>query len=290
MARERLYSTRELSQLWNVSQTTIKRWTLTKGLKCRKTPGGHRRFRLNDIVAFQGRRGFEASGILMGASSEFTELEIWINTKDFKEIRKFIYTLALNNRVIEMVDAFNRLYLRGVTLADFYEEIIQDLEDDQPEENTEVDLKGYRLNLVRSNLSSAFHLFYKGLEPKKQNGRTALLVSPTPNCGVALQLMACVFRERGWECLNLREPCNLKMTRECVKKEPISLLAFWIPCNYEVHPEAKERGKLLKFLDRYRIPVVVVQRKPHSRDLKKFYKNREIKTFRQFQWYVKTLR
>ena len=289
MTKERLYSTRELSQLWNVSQTTIKRWTLARGLRCRKTPGCQRRFRIGDIVEFQGRRGFEASGILMGTSSEFTELEIWINTKEFTEIRKFVYTMALNNRVIEIVDALNRLYLRGVTLSDFYDEILVDLEEDQQGTVPGINLEGYRLNLVRSNLNSAFHLFYKGLEPGKQNGRTALCVSPLPNSGLALQLMACVFRELGWESLKLRGPCDLRTTRECVKKEPVSLLAFWIPVQYEVNPEAVEREKLIEFLDKYRIPVVVVQNKPHSRELKKFYKNREIKTFRQFQRYVKTL-
>ena len=289
MTKERLYSTRELAQLWNVSETTIKRWTFNKELGCFKTPGGHRRFRVSDIVEFQGRRGFEASGILIGAASDFSDLEIWINTKNFSKIRQLIYTLALHNRITEITESLNRLYLRGVLLADFYNEILIDLEKNGKNDEREIDLSGYRLNLVRSNLNSAFHFFNRSLDPGKHNGRTALCVSPVSNSGLPLQLMACVFREQGWESLVLREPCDLRTTRECVKREPVSLLAFWIPVDYEPEPENEEREKLVRFLNQYRVPVVVVQEKPHSRALKKYYTDGGLKTFQQFQRYVKVM-
>ena len=289
MSSERLYSTRELSQLWNVSETTIKRWTLLKGLNCLKTPGGHRRFSLNDIIAFQGTRGFEASGLLQGDDSGFSDLEIWINTKNFLEIRKLIITLALHNRIAEITEFLNRLYLRGVSLADFYDEILIELVEKGAEENPDMDLKGYSLNLVRSNLRTALHFFYLSLKPGKKNGRTALCISPAPNADIPLQLMSCVFREKGWECLTLREPCDLRMMNECLKKEPVNFLSVWAPLDYEPKSEIKHRESLVKFLTRYRIPVVVVQKKPHSSVLRKYYSGRSIVTFSQFQKYVKFL-
>jgi MerR family transcriptional regulator, light-induced transcriptional regulator len=289
MSSERLYSTRELSQLWNVSETTIKRWTLSKGLNCLKTPGGHRRFSLNDIIEFQGRRGFEASGLLQGGDSDFSDLEIWINTKNFLEIRKFIFILAMHNRVNEIKEFLNRLYLRGVSLADLYDEVLIDLAETGAGGNPDIDLDGYRLNLVRSNLRTAVHFFFLCLESGKKNGRTALCVSPVPNTGIPLQLMSCVFKEQGWECLTLREPCDLEMMNECVKKEPVNLLSIWVPCEYEADPVNEQRAQLVKFLRRYRIPVVVVQRKPHSKVLQKYYSEKSIGTFHQFQKYVKFL-
>jgi len=42
-------STREVSDLINVTETTIKRWTDSSRLKCVKTLGGHRKYLLNDI-------------------------------------------------------------------------------------------------------------------------------------------------------------------------------------------------------------------------------------------------
>lgn len=289
MSSERLYSTRELAQLWNVSETTIKRWSLSKGLNCLKTPGGHRRFSLNDIIEFQGRRGFEASGLLQGADSDFSELEIWINTKNFQEIRKFILTMALHNQIDEITEFLNRLYLRGVSLADFYDEILIELSENDVAGINKIDLAGYRLNLVRSNLKTAFHFFFLSLEPGKHNGRTALCVSPALNAGIPLQLMSCVFREQGWECLTLREPCDLRMMNECVKKEPVNLLAIWVPVGYEGAAETEQREILIKFLTRYRIPVIVIQKKPHSKLLQQYYSEKSIGTFSQFQKYVKSI-
>ena len=45
MPEERTYSTREVAQMWNVSESTVKRWADTSGLHCYRTPGGHRKFR-----------------------------------------------------------------------------------------------------------------------------------------------------------------------------------------------------------------------------------------------------
>jgi len=289
MSNERLYSTRELSQLWNVSETTIKRWTLTKGLSCIKTPGGHRRFGLGDIIKFQGTRGFQASGLLQGVDAGFSEPEIWINAKNFNEIRRFILLLALHNRIADLLGFFNRLYIRGISLAEFYDEILVKLEGKVISDGSDLNLKGYRLNLVRSNLRAALHFFFLSLESGRPNGRTALCVSPVPDAGLPLQIMSCIYREEGWECLALREPCNLKMMRECVKNEPVNLLSVWLPVDYKVDPEMEQREKLVKFLQHYRIPVVVIQKQTHSRILKEYYSERSVRTFSQFQSFIKSL-
>ena len=289
MTSERLYSTRELAQLWNVSETTIKRWSSNKGLKCIKTPGGHRRFSLNEIIKFQGKIGFEASGLLHGADSGFSDLEIWINSKNFEEIRRFILLLAVHNRTADITEFLNRLYIRGISIADFYDEILVILEGISHQRRGDIQLKGYQLNLVRSNLTAAFHFFFLQLEPGKKNGRTALCVSTVANAVIPLQLMSCIFKEEGWECLTLRDPCDLRMIRECVKKEPVNLLAVWLPEGYTAEPETEQRDKLVSFLSKYRIPVIVIQNNPYSRVLAEYYSERSVRSFREFQRFVRTL-
>ena len=49
----KLFSTTELARMWNVSESTIKRWCDAGDLKCVKTPGGHRRFNLEAISRFR---------------------------------------------------------------------------------------------------------------------------------------------------------------------------------------------------------------------------------------------
>jgi excisionase family DNA binding protein len=48
--RDRLYSTADLARICGVSISTIKRWTDAGLLRCVRTPGGHRKFRLQDVA------------------------------------------------------------------------------------------------------------------------------------------------------------------------------------------------------------------------------------------------
>ena len=48
--RERFYTTAELARICGVSISTIKRWTDSGLLRCVRTPGGHRKFRLQDVA------------------------------------------------------------------------------------------------------------------------------------------------------------------------------------------------------------------------------------------------
>lgn len=59
----RVYSTRELAELCSVNESTIKRWADSGRLNCIKTPGGHRKFKMQDVLAFLQQHGFDASPI-----------------------------------------------------------------------------------------------------------------------------------------------------------------------------------------------------------------------------------
>lgn len=55
--RERFYSTAELARICGVSISTIKRWTDSGLLRCVRTPGGHRKFRVQDVADATRRLG-----------------------------------------------------------------------------------------------------------------------------------------------------------------------------------------------------------------------------------------
>ncbi len=49
---ELLYTTEDVSRMFHVSKSTIKRWTDEGKLRCFKTPGGHRKFNLSSVYDF----------------------------------------------------------------------------------------------------------------------------------------------------------------------------------------------------------------------------------------------
>jgi len=57
------FSTREMGRFCGVNESTIKRWADSGRLPCLKTPGGHRRFRIRDALAFLNEYGFDGLGV-----------------------------------------------------------------------------------------------------------------------------------------------------------------------------------------------------------------------------------
>lgn len=68
--KESYLSTREVADLLNVTETTIKRWTDSEKLKCIKTLGGHRKYRLEDIEAFASDNGISILGQIKPLSKD----------------------------------------------------------------------------------------------------------------------------------------------------------------------------------------------------------------------------
>ncbi|MFQ5601531.1 MAG: MerR family DNA-binding transcriptional regulator [Candidatus Krumholzibacteriia bacterium] len=60
--RDRLYSTADLARICGVSISTIKRWTDTGLLRCARTPGGHRKFRVQDVAEAARQLGTSMAG------------------------------------------------------------------------------------------------------------------------------------------------------------------------------------------------------------------------------------
>ena len=57
MARRSFFTTFEISQICGVNPTTVQNWVKSKKLKAFQTPGGHRRVRRDDLVAFMKEFG-----------------------------------------------------------------------------------------------------------------------------------------------------------------------------------------------------------------------------------------
>lgn len=69
-------STADVSRLFGVTETTVKRWADEGTLKCQKTPGGHRKFEIRHVVEFAETNDFEPAGALAFADDDGLTLNI----------------------------------------------------------------------------------------------------------------------------------------------------------------------------------------------------------------------
>ena len=253
---KRIYSTRELAQIWNVSESTIKRWADRGELCCYRTPGGHRKFHLQDICNFQKQRGFEATGLLTTEKWEDPEIEEALNRKRFDKVRQLIHYLALQNQRGRIRDLMERLYMRGMGLADLYDEVlIPIVERGQRElENEEISIGQEKL--LRNNLEEAMSILFPELIRRRQSGRTGLCGAPDDPCRISVNALSRIMEVEGWDCLNLgsRVPCTVMA--EMVDEEPVNLVC--VACAESDTLNSDDFETLAEVAGHHRIPLVLV--------------------------------
>jgi excisionase family DNA binding protein len=84
--RERFYSTAELARICGVSISTIKRWTDSGVLRCMRTPGGHRKFRLQDVAEAARRLETSMDVPESPAAAQHDELTLLLLSKSREDL------------------------------------------------------------------------------------------------------------------------------------------------------------------------------------------------------------
>jgi len=286
MAEKKSYTTRELAQMWNVSESTVKRWADIGELKCYRTPGKHRRFTLDNISEFQTTKGFEATGILIGQDCEFPDLDTFLNQKKSDKIREALLFLAVNNQASRIRELFERLHIRGVSLAEIYDEVVlpvlRTLE--QNLQNQQVSFGQYRV--ACNNLETGLSYFFPKTVRRRPNGNTALCAAPDSSRVLLVNASVRVLEIEGWECLNLGHNVPFSAMAEMVEKEPVNLVCVNMS-NQQTDKLAAEFLLLCQAADNYRIPIVLLG--PELADSKErhcFVRAEYFPTLRAFRQYV----
>lgn len=108
-----IISTKAVAEVLGVSEATVKRWSDAGTLRCFRTPGGHRKFRLRDVKAFLSDH--EGDGA--------AEPPITPPSKDLSEHQREARSLALAGDVDGLVSLVARERLAGISLARTFDRI-----------------------------------------------------------------------------------------------------------------------------------------------------------------------
>ena len=256
MTIKRTFSTREVAQIWNVSESTIKRWADSGELCCLRTPGGHRRFQLEDISGFQKTRGFEATGFLTTEKWEEPDIEESLNRKRFDKVHQLILYLASQNQRRRVKDLLERLYMRGIGIVDLYDDVLGPVIEntEQALQNGELTLAHERL--VKNNLDEAMALLFPQLIRRRLCGKTGLCASPDHSSRIPVNAVSRILETEGWDCLNLGGNIPFEAMAEMVEHEPVNLVC--VVASDQERLENQKYEFLSKVADSYRIPIVLI--------------------------------
>jgi methanogenic corrinoid protein MtbC1 len=122
-----ILSTVDVARLFNVTETTVKRWADEGTLCCQKTPGGHRKFPMRNIIEFAEQNNFEPVGVLSlpEGSGRNTTVQTAILSRDFSSLAKAFVDRALSPDRTDLYLFFSYLYEHRFPLWEIYDKVLR---------------------------------------------------------------------------------------------------------------------------------------------------------------------
>ena len=126
-AKKSILSTADVARLFNVTETTVKRWADEGTLRCQKTPGGHRKFEIRNVVDFAEVNHFEPVGTLAIPEEDRLAQRIQVATlgRDFSELVAAYVEKALAPDRGGLFPFLSYLYQHRVQLWEMYDLVIR---------------------------------------------------------------------------------------------------------------------------------------------------------------------
>lgn len=120
-------STADVARLFNVTETTVKRWCDDGTMKCQKTPGGHRKFELRFLVEFAESTKFEPVGVLAMPDDERlgSAVQVAVLRRDFPVLVQAFIDKSLSHCTTDLGQYLSFLYQQRIPLSDIFDEVVR---------------------------------------------------------------------------------------------------------------------------------------------------------------------
>ena len=252
------YSTKELAEMWEVSESTVKRWADAGALPCRKTVGGHRKFELDDIVEFQSRCGLaksQAGGRHSESPCEFKHL---LETADYPALAARFRPAALAGQFAFVAMLFSRSREYGISLATIAEEIILPAMREVGEMWRTGKISVLDEHLATLAIIEALAVLQSGAEKKTEAERLALVGCAEGELHqLAVMLVRDLLESNGWRVIYFSSPTPLFSFAEAVDRFKPQLVCISITMADNIERARRDYEELRRAADRHHTKVIL---------------------------------
>lgn len=119
-----LYSTDDLSKMFRVGKSTIKRWTDEGKLQCFKTPGGHRKFKPANVHQFIKQYHYEIVTPILPFARTSETISADAVTVSGDQVVEEAFVGAIKGKRSVIDHAFTSLMSQGKTLPVMFDELL----------------------------------------------------------------------------------------------------------------------------------------------------------------------
>ena len=189
-----------------VDKSTVKRWTDEGKLKCFRTPGGHRKFRAEDLYQFMAdySYGISPPDFYPQFASDESVIRRMIAEKEFNVLESVCFSAAIKGKRDEVVKLFSETYKNGLSLPQIFDEILRPT----IKKINDLHLSGKVLasekQLAYNALSNGIVLFTDMIHKPASNDRRVICAMVEDDLDdIELKALVVLLESRGFEVLNL---------------------------------------------------------------------------------------
>ena len=203
---EILFNTMDVSKMLQVDKSTVKRWTDEGKLKCFRTPGGHRKFRAEDLYQFMSdyNYGISPTNLYPQFATDEAIIRRIIARKEFNVLTNVCFSASINGRKDELVKLFTEVYKNGLTLPLLFDEILRPTLKRISDLNISGKLSAAEMQLAINALSNGVVLLSDIIVKPTPTGKKAICAALEAGTrDTELKALAILLESEGYEVLNL---------------------------------------------------------------------------------------
>ncbi len=196
-----ILSTQEVASMINVTETTVKRWADEGKLNCAKTLGGHRKFKMKDIVAFAEVNGYPLSGVHPPPMTHEQKelLQFGVITRNYKKVADVFLEEALQGDASGLQQLLQYLYKNHISMGSIADEVIRPALVRIGEMWYNGTLGIEQEHIASNAITEALIRFAPEIHHKGSNGLTALCACPEGEYHeIGLRSFSYVLESEGW--------------------------------------------------------------------------------------------
>jgi excisionase family DNA binding protein len=213
-------STKEVAAMLHVTETTIKRWADGGALHCVRTPGGHRKFLLKDVVQFAETHGYSVSGSHPPPMSQkqMERLQTGVHTQNYEKIAAVLREEARQADREGLTMLLLYLYKQHIPLPVVLDKVILPAFEEIGREWEKGELGIDQEHAASHALTEALVRTVPEFHRKEPNGKSALCACPEGELHVlGLQGLAYSLECEGWSIHYLGGNTPLELVSSAVR-------------------------------------------------------------------------
>jgi MerR family transcriptional regulator, light-induced transcriptional regulator len=249
---EILFNTMDVSKMLQVDKSTVKRWTDEGKLKCFRTPGGHRKFRAEDLYQFMSEYNYGISPINLYPQFATDEAIIRriIAKREFNILANVCFSASINGRKDELVKLFTEVYKNGLTLPALFDEILSATLKRIVTLNISGKISTGEMQLAYNALSNAIVLLSDIVVKPALNGKRAICAAVEGESrDIELKALGVLLESEGFEVLNLGTGASTETIGQLIESrrpQYVFLFAFHVSDSdafVQHHSKISEKAK-----------------------------------------------